>query len=350
MAQEQSQEVAVIEAKPEVTPIVLTDQAIATIKHNIDMAQKLVYEVLEEDIDYGIHPGTESMALRDPGASKIANAFNTYPEHIILHAREDEDVISYLIQAKLVNRNTDKVVAIGVGGCSTMESKYGFRYVWHPQDYGYDKSQLKFKKGKGWRIPNPEVVDLGNTILKMATKRAEIDACQSLPGVGSALRKLFTGAGAKPKETLRWDTFWGQVSALGISEEEVHQMLGVKSMKDWLSAGKSLNDAITVLSQKLTNRGTQTSPPAEAETPAPAKAKRNAETIKTIQDLYYACHADFNLQPKDVPKELGISSQSEIADVADAYRQIASVREEIPPEESPGEESHVPPDEGLWEE
>lgn len=67
------------------------------------------------------------------------------------------------------------------------------------------------------------------------------------------------------------------------------------------------------------------------------KPPRDPNTIKTILDLYHACNEDFTvidkdgkpqkMQPSDVLKELGISSQSDIADTpANCYRQIAAVR------------------------
>ena len=345
------------EAKPEL--LKLTDLAIQTIAENIKQAEKLVFTVLEKDIDYGLHPGTESLALRDPGASKIANAFNTYPVHIMLHTREDEDVISYLVQANLISRTTGKVVGVGVGGCSTMESKYGYRYVWHPQDYGYDKSELKFKKGKGWRIPNPEVVDLGNTIVKMACKRSEIDACQSLPGVGSALRKLFGGGKPQEPPAPNWTSFWGQVATLGLSEDDVHQMLGVSSVKDWLSQGKSLNQAIELLSQKLTKKGA-----AEAEKPQPTKGptsppvspakKRKAADITPgdVPDgnaLLKVAHECWGLQPATIWAELNYTSlknfnEAGVESAWECWLKLKAVRE--PP---PGEESQLSSDEGPWD-
>lgn len=323
--------------------ITLSNVQIETIKETISQAEKLVSSVLEPEIDYGIHPGTDSMALKDSGGSKIANAFNCYPEHTILHVREDDEVISYLIQAKLINRASGKVVAIGVGACSTMESKYAYRWVTNPEDYGHDKSSLKHDKRKGkWRIPNPETEDLGNTILKMASKRAEIDATQSLPGVGSALRKLFMGKGKKlPSEKPNWQTFWGEVSALGLSEDDVHQLLGIKSMKDWLSKGKSLNDAVRTLAQKLAKGAKPPSTQQDVSTEAPwedienlgketegEKPKRDPESIKTGAELLRACFEDFNLQPDAVYAELNINLLTELTETpANAYTRIATARE-----------------------
>jgi len=94
----------------------LTDPAMQSTVRNIEQSEKLVATVLEPDVDYGIHSGTNLMALRDCGSSKIINAFRCYTEHTILHAREDDEVISYLIQVKLISRPLGKIVATGVGG------------------------------------------------------------------------------------------------------------------------------------------------------------------------------------------------------------------------------------------
>lgn len=260
---EKTTEVSVVEARP--AALQLTEEAIATIQQNIQMAERLVMNVLEKDVDYGIHPGTDSFALRDPGASKIINAFNCYPDHKILYSQETDDIITFQLQANLISRQTGNIVGTGIGSCSTMESKYGFRWIENPEDYGYKREELTRRRRGKYRIPNPEIADLGNTILKMATKRAEVDACGSLPGVGSALKKLF---GAPERRQPDWASFWGRVAQLGLSEERVHEMLGVTSVNQWIARGKTLDAAIKVISEKLAAPGAQATkeaPPAEPE-------------------------------------------------------------------------------------
>jgi hypothetical protein len=66
---------------------------------------------------------------------------------------------------------------------------------------------------------------------------------------------------------------------------------------------------------------------AKAEKPKTEKPKRDPETIKTIADLYRACHEDWRLQPKQVLKELGYNSQVDMVETpAEAYRKIAAAR------------------------
>lgn len=306
MGEEPGTDVAVVEVKPLV--IKLTDVAIETIAHNIKQAERLVFEVLEEDVDYGRLPGIPQEGLWNPGASKINNAFNTYPDYKVLHHVEEDGLISYTMQSILISRDSQQVVGTGIGAASTREPKYKYRWVPDPKNYGYSDEgikTLKFKDGK-YRILNPEYGELVNTMAKMAAKRADVDAAQSLPGVASALRKLFTGAGAKPKtDTPKWDTFWGEVGALGLSEERVHQMLGVKSMKDWLSSGRSLNQAIEVLSAKLTQEGAAQS--------AAKTTKRTPDEIKPedLPDgfaLGKVANELWGLQPKTVWDELNYTS------------------------------------------
>lgn len=69
-----------------------------------------------------------------------------------------------------------------------------------------------------------------------------------------------------------------------------------------------------------------TKPAAETEAEKPTKPARDPETIRSLNDLYKACNEDWKLQPDQVCKELGVSSQTEISETpADCYRRIAAV-------------------------
>lgn len=302
-----------VKQAPRITPgfIQETEQRIA-------LLQGMVHNLLIREIDYGRIPGTPSDSLWDPGASQIFGAFNCYPgERRIIKFEDTGEKISICIEVPIISRETGQVVATGVGAASTLESKYKYRWEENPADCGYDEKTiktLKTKLDKGitkYRINNPEHSELLNTIIKMASKRAEVDAAESLPGVASVLRIMFAGPKRQPQETPRWDRFWGEVTRLGLSEEEVHQKLGVASMKNWLSSGKSLDQALDVL------RGRQ---PTD-------KSKRGPDSIKTFGDLYKACLDDFNLDRQAVWDELNVSSQEEISGTpSDCYRKILVVR------------------------
>ncbi|MBA7594301.1 hypothetical protein ES703_01242 [subsurface metagenome] len=283
----------------------LTETAIQAITYDLKMAERLVTEALEVDVDYGQIPGVSGKGLWDPGASKIMNAFECYPRHKILYHEETDTLITWAIEAEIIHRGSQLIIGSGVGACSTREPKYKYRWVSkeEAQRLGYtvpEIDRMKTKKRKfyqdgkpvadvvEYRVENPEYGEQVNTIMQMAAKRAETDGAKTLPGVSSALRKLFQGAspaksrGEKHKDddsdenSPRWTTFWN--SARGLLgddyQEKVHHLLGVKSMKDWLKSGKSLEDAIRVISQKLTEQ-----PPRRDPTTV-----KEAE-VKTADDL-----------------------------------------------------------------
>jgi len=47
-----------------------------------------------------------------------------------------------------------------------------------------------------------------------------------------------------------WAKFWAKVGEMGFSEQQVHQRLGIQSVKDWLAQGKTLEDAMDILQRR----------------------------------------------------------------------------------------------------
>lgn len=80
--------------------------------------------------------------------------------------------------------------------------------------------------------------------------------------IDGELRPAFTRCGEPD-----WPRFWVKVKEMGYTEQEVHRLLGIQSLKDWLSQGKTLGDAMTKLEEaKLTLSPEQEAP--EEEIPA----------------------------------------------------------------------------------
>ena len=71
----------------------------------------------------------------------------------------------YEVKCTLTSRDTGEVMGEGVGTCSTMESKYRYR--------------SKLVNGSKVREENPDIADTWNTVLKIAKKRANVDAVKS---------------------------------------------------------------------------------------------------------------------------------------------------------------------------
>ena len=86
----------------------------------------------------------------------------------------------------------EQVIGEGVGCCSSMESKYRWRWVFPSElPEGSNKEYLPHRFDKGftkYRIDNENPADQANTILKIAKKRAFVDAILTRTGAS----RIFT--------------------------------------------------------------------------------------------------------------------------------------------------------------
>jgi hypothetical protein len=155
------------------------------IKARLEDLQRFVKQYMIEGEDYGIIPGTQKPTLYKPGAEKLADVYGLTKEIIIVEALEDWERgrFAYTVKAVLRNKRTGLVEAEGVGSCNSLESRYRWVWVWPDQvPAEYDKATLRQRKIKGrlqYRIPNDDPYSQVNTILKMAKKRALVDAVLS---------------------------------------------------------------------------------------------------------------------------------------------------------------------------
>lgn len=279
-AQEQSTDLAPVQVQPQ--GLRVTKESIQERRVELDLLQSMVRGVLRKGTDYGRIPGTPADSLWEPGAMQIISAFNCYPgQRRILSLKDDMDKLVVIVEVPVLSRASQEIMSTGVGAASTLETKYKYRWFSEKdaKQLGYDDaalSTLKQKEGRNgeteYRIPNPEHGELLNTILKMASKRAEVDAAESLPGVSSVLRQMFSAPeqgrgealrGAAGREqapvapngttTYTFSAFWGDVRKLGIDQTKAHELLNVASVKDWLVAnpGKTLKDALTTVREAL---------------------------------------------------------------------------------------------------
>lgn len=126
--------------------------------------QMAVQSQFQQNMDYGVIPGTSKPTLLKPGAEKIVMLLGLKSNFEIVESTRDfeEGFFQYQIKCKLVKKidGVDEVITEGIGSCNTRERKY--------------------VKGNAY--------DLDNTVLKMAKKRALVDAALM---VGS-LSNVFT--------------------------------------------------------------------------------------------------------------------------------------------------------------
>lgn len=140
-------------------------------------------------------------ALAKEGALNLCSLFKVTPEpdepHEVL---EDNGHYTVRFRYRLRSVRTGQVVATGDGSCSTREAKYAYRLVWPSEldaamKVRAETGEIPSKKVRtktGWttkyRFPNLDLADTYNTVLKMASKRALVDAGLKLPLVS----ELFT--------------------------------------------------------------------------------------------------------------------------------------------------------------
>lgn len=165
------------------------DEIQATMK-KINTFQSLVRVNLKEGHDYGVIPGTPKPSLFKPGGEKVCMLFGINPEYELFSCTEDykSEFFSYNIKCTLYKNG--QPVAQGVGSCNSKEKKYRYITVWEiPEGYVGQSEQITTGDGEiKYRIENNDSCSLVNTILKMAKKRAFVDATLQV----ASLSEVFT--------------------------------------------------------------------------------------------------------------------------------------------------------------
>ena len=181
--------------------------------------QSACRELLIEGSDYGVIPGTGAKpTLLKPGAEKISKLLGLADEYEILEQTKDweKGFFHYQIRCRLVQLSTGLTISQGLGECNSMETKYRWREqkrscpICHAEAIvkgrdEYGGGWLCFRKqggcGAKWadgsaeiesqvvgRVSNEEIYTQVNTLLKMAKKRAMVDAALS----AGRLSEVFT--------------------------------------------------------------------------------------------------------------------------------------------------------------
>jgi hypothetical protein len=122
-------------------------------KKRIDMLKKFVDEMLIPGVDYGIVQGINKPTLLKPGAEKLCDAFGFSKRVDVINRLQDwyRGIFHYEVRVTLICKRSGILEAEGIGCCNSKESAYKY-------ESGYD---------------------VVNTLIKMAKKRALIDAVLS---------------------------------------------------------------------------------------------------------------------------------------------------------------------------
>ncbi|MEN1761736.1 hypothetical protein [Anoxynatronum sibiricum] len=153
--EQKDQQGACMELQPLVSSQILPTLAITLeeARERIRMLQTFVAEMMVEGQDYGKIPGCQKPTLLKPGAEKLCDIFGFSKEVEVINRLEDweKGIFHFEVKVRLTSKRTGFVEAEGIGSCNTWEKKYA----------------------------SQDPYTLVNTIMKMAKKRALVDAVLS---------------------------------------------------------------------------------------------------------------------------------------------------------------------------
>jgi len=139
-------------------------QQVSATMQKIAQFQAVVQKTLKKDHDYGVIPGTGNKpTLLKPGAEKILMLMGLTSEYEVIERVQDYDRGFFAFTVKCTLSRGDTKVTEGVGHANTRERRY--------------------TSGK-----QQDPYTLANTVLKMAKKRAQVDAVLTV----ASLSEIFT--------------------------------------------------------------------------------------------------------------------------------------------------------------
>ena len=151
--------------------------------------------LLQKGTDYGTIPGTQKPTLYKAGAELLAMSLGLRTETSeITETKEMFGITMITSSAHTEVFWGETKIGDGYGSCSSAETKYAFRWASESKvPKNYDKEKLYSEEGqygRRYRVPSSpyEIMDVANTVMKMAIKRSYVDAVLRVTGAS----RIFT--------------------------------------------------------------------------------------------------------------------------------------------------------------
>lgn len=203
---ESTTEMTIVESRPSLPSVARQNPAALAVRltdmqENRRLTREFFKSVMEEGTDYGVIPGTDKPTLFKPGAEGLCELYGYAPTYQVEETKDlNTGFLRVVVTCTLVQRGTGEVVAQGLGECNTREARYFYRWMpdWEMKKYpelwnvreNFKKEEFEYtpkkgpnagrkQKGTKYRIENDDLFTLWNTVLKMAKKRAHVDATLS---------------------------------------------------------------------------------------------------------------------------------------------------------------------------
>jgi hypothetical protein len=162
---------------------------VAEVRQNINLIQEAMKATMKKDVHFGTIPGCPKPSLYKAGAEVILALFRLSIDPDVKDLSNGFE-IRYQVKVNVKTRE-GVFVGSGIGECSSGEEKYSWRAAICPEEFEATQEimrRIKFRKdrykGTVEEIQQVRVApsDMANTILKMAKKRAMIDAVLTATG------------------------------------------------------------------------------------------------------------------------------------------------------------------------
>jgi hypothetical protein len=153
----------------------------ADVRAQVNLIQDVMRSVMIDGVHFGKIPGTQSVSLYKPGAEKLMATFRFGSDADVEDLSAPGEV-HYRVKYKILSPS-GQLLGIGLGECSAQEEKYAWRRPVCAEEFDVtpeNQRRVKFKNWQGRTEKQQQVrtnpADVRNTILKMAKKRAMVDA------------------------------------------------------------------------------------------------------------------------------------------------------------------------------
>ena len=198
-------------------PLALAPQVKASdLVARLSVIREAMQTAMVEGVDYGRVPGTEKPTLFKPGAEKLGVLFQLDLQYVNEKIWGPEEHLTVISHGTVFHAPSGRRQGYGEGVCTTREHNYAFRkqerlcpacsmpaVIVGKPEYGGGWVCWNKRGGCGSKfaendpqitgqdvgeVENPDLPDLWNTVVKMAKKRAQVDAILSVTGASA----LFT--------------------------------------------------------------------------------------------------------------------------------------------------------------
>lgn len=246
------------------------------IAHQINQIQTVYHSIMKFGVHYGpAFPGSDKPTLLQSGAELLSLVFRLDLQHDVSITDLGNDHREYHVKTNVYNIVTGQRLGSGEGSATTKESKFRYRLVSLKCPECTKEAIIKGKEqyGGGWlcyrkqggcgtkfgdqderithqqrgKVENPDIADQYNTVLKIAKKRADVDAIKSV----TAASAFFT----QDAEDFINADFREVQDALSTKEVLLFLSLTHQKIQEGLLPASKLQEAFNIVETRIYSNG-----------------------------------------------------------------------------------------------